>query len=238
MTDAFLEVQPHGALAEVFPDVFVVRGTFPMAPLMSITRNMTVVRRGGELAILNAVRLDNAGEAALEKLGVVKHLVRLGIGHGADDPYYVQRFAPRTYAPARMRRLRGIKIDQRIKDGDELPFGARAFVFGGGLVDEVALLLPDASGVLITCDAIQHWTTTEGCSLLGKVGARALGFMKPAVIGPMWLKGITNKEPARVKPDFERLLALEFTHLLSAHGSPLKDNAKELVRASVARTFR
>jgi hypothetical protein len=238
MSHAHPAAQPHGPITEVFPDVFVVRGTFPMAPLMSITRNMTVVRRGTELTILNSVRLNDAGEAELGKLGTVKNLVRLGVGHGADDPYYVQRYAPRTFAPTRMRRLRGVRVDQPVTEGEVLPFNARAFVFGGGLVDELALLLPDAGGVLVTCDAVQHWTTTAGCSLLGKVGAHALGFMKPAVIGPMWLKGITNKEPARVKPDFERLLALEFTHLLSAHGSPLKDNAKELVRASVARTFR
>jgi hypothetical protein len=238
MTDAFLPLQPHGALTEVFPDVFVVRGSFTMAPLTSITRNMTVVRRGNELTILNAVRLSDEGETQLAKLGVVKNLVRLGVGHGADDPYYVKRYAPRTFAPTRMRRLRGVTVDQTLSENDELPFGARAFVFQNGVVDELAVLLPDAGGVLITCDALQHWTTTEGCSLLGKIGARALGLMKPAAIGPIWLKGITNKEPVRVRPDFERLLTLDFKHLLPAHGSPLKDDAKALVRASVARTFR
>jgi hypothetical protein len=54
----FRPVQPHGPLEELAPDLFVVRGSFKAAPLLRIGRNMTVVRQGGELVLLNAVRLD------------------------------------------------------------------------------------------------------------------------------------------------------------------------------------
>ena len=48
---------PHGALTEVFQNVFVVTGSFRFGPGLNITRNMTVVREGGELTIVNSVRL-------------------------------------------------------------------------------------------------------------------------------------------------------------------------------------
>ena len=43
-----------------------------------LLRTMTVVRSGSELALINAVRLDPAGERELRKLGAVKHVVTLG----------------------------------------------------------------------------------------------------------------------------------------------------------------
>jgi len=42
-----------------------------MNALMTIPRNMIVIRHNGELSLLHAVRLDDAGLAALEKLGSV-----------------------------------------------------------------------------------------------------------------------------------------------------------------------
>ena len=45
---------------------------------MGISRNMVVVRSGDELTLLNPIRLDDTGEAALAELGRVRHLVRLG----------------------------------------------------------------------------------------------------------------------------------------------------------------
>mgnify|MGYP001615266114 CR=1 FL=1 len=54
---------PHGAIEEVFPDVFLVTGGFRFAPLLSITRNMTIVRQGAELVLVNSVSLSDEGEA-------------------------------------------------------------------------------------------------------------------------------------------------------------------------------
>src|ERR1700722_12761296 len=91
--------QAHGPVTEVFPDLFQVTGSFAFARLLSITRNMTIVRQGGELVVLNSVRLDPAGEAALEKLGKVTHVVRVGAFHGYDDAYYADRFQATLWGP-------------------------------------------------------------------------------------------------------------------------------------------
>jgi hypothetical protein len=122
---------PHGPITEVFPDVFVVRGTIRFMPLLAIARNMTIVRDGDELTVINSVRLSAAGEAELRRLGAIKRLVRLGNFHGMDD-------------------------------------------------------------------------RPEGPTLRG---------------------------------DFDRLLQLEFRHLLSGHGDTLRDRAADDLKAMVARTF-
>jgi hypothetical protein len=81
----FRPAYPHGKFDEVFPDLFFLRGSMRVGAGISITRNMVVVRQGGELTLVNSVRLNDEGEAELEKLGPVRHLVRLGFAHGADE---------------------------------------------------------------------------------------------------------------------------------------------------------
>src|SRR5437879_3694797 len=93
---------PHGALDEVFPDVFVVRGRFKAGPGVHFDRNMTIVRTGKELVAINSVRLTDDGEAALGKLGKLTHVIRLGALHGMDDAYFVERFGATLWGPPRM----------------------------------------------------------------------------------------------------------------------------------------
>src|ERR1700722_8894119 len=56
---------PHGELDEVLPGLFLVTGTARLpGPLpVRFSRNMTVVREGERLVLLNSVRLDEAGLA-------------------------------------------------------------------------------------------------------------------------------------------------------------------------------
>ena len=89
---------PHGPLRLVGDGVYVVTGEMHIAPLVRIPRNMVVIADEGELTLVNAVRLSDAGEAELARLGTVRHLVKLGAFHDRDDPYYVERFAPRFWA--------------------------------------------------------------------------------------------------------------------------------------------
>ena len=54
---------PHGELKEVFKDVFFLTGTVAMPGPLPITfsRNMTVVREGGNLTLINSIRLGEGG---------------------------------------------------------------------------------------------------------------------------------------------------------------------------------
>ncbi len=218
---------PHGEIREIFPDVFFVTGTFRMAPLLSITRNMTVVRQGGSLTVLNSVRLDEAGEAALAKLGKVDHVVRVGAFHGADDPYYVDRFGATLWAPPR---TKGVKDARDLAPGSTPIERSTVFLFEKGKASEAAIVLDVDGGALVSCDAYQHWTDFEGCSLVGKVVMKVMGF-GPTLIGGPWLKAMG---PA-VREDFDRLVALPWKHLIPAHGAVLRDVARDGLREAMAR---
>src|SRR5512146_3001878 len=103
----------HGPITKVCDGVHVVRGTYPMAPGMRIGRTMTIIEAGDGLAVLNPVRLDEAGEAELAKLGAVKHLVKISDSHSHDDDYYIHRFHAKAWALAGAK-LKGFSEDKRL----------------------------------------------------------------------------------------------------------------------------
>lgn len=231
---SFLPAQPpFGTIQEPFPNVFFVTGGFRFAPGMSITRNMTVVRQGGELTVINSVRLAPDGEAALDKLGAVKHLVRLGAFHGADDPYYVDRYKPTLWAPPRMKLQANLKLDREFAPGACPIDGASVFLFDHAKQAEGAILLERDGGILIAVDSFQNWECFDGCSLLGKLVMFMMGF-GPTLIGGPWFKAMGPE----VRADFEQLVKLPFAHLVPAHGQILKDTAKEGLRTAMARRFK
>lgn len=223
---------PHGPITEVFPDVFWVTGRFRMAPGLTITRNMTIVRQDGELCLVNSVRLGAEGEAELEKLGKVKHLLRIGAFHGADDPYYKDRFGLTLWAPPGTRHAGALKTDEELVPGHGPIRGSQVFRFEKAKRPEVVVLLEREGGIVLPCDSYQNWTTFDGCSLVGKLVMRVMGF-GPTLIGGPWTKAMGPE----VRADFERLLELPFQHLVPAHGTPLKHSAKEGLRAAIAHRF-
>lgn len=231
----FAEALPHEPIEEVFADVFLVRGTFRAGPLVSFNRNMIVLREAGALTVCNAVRLSPEGERALDALGAVKHVVRLGYHHTRDDAYYLHRYAPRFWSAGP-----DAGVTDRLEDGGPSPTSrAKVFVFRQAARGEAALRVERAGGnLLVTCDSVQHWPDTRGCSPLGGLACRALGFLaSPAKIGPIWLKECTDHDPRAMRPDFDRLLAQDFSHLLSAHGDVLRDRARDELRRACDRVL-
>jgi hypothetical protein len=61
--DQFPPALPHGRLEQIFPEIFFVAGSMKTvlrnAPIQ-FSRNMTVVRDGNALTLINSIRLDNA----------------------------------------------------------------------------------------------------------------------------------------------------------------------------------
>jgi hypothetical protein len=88
---------PHGDIKEVLPELFFVAGSIGMpGPIpLRFSRNMTIVRGGERLVLVNALRLDEGGLAALDKLGKVTDVIRLAANHGSDDPF-LRTFSPPT----------------------------------------------------------------------------------------------------------------------------------------------
>lgn len=162
----------------------------------------------------------------------MKHVVRLGGFHGADDPYFVHRFGATLWAPDRVEPVGGVDRKERLAEGSSPIAGAEVFVFEKGTMGEAMLRLDRDGGVLVTCDAYQNWTTFEGCSLIGRTMMRVMGF-GPTLIGGPWVR----RQGWDVKADFERLRALSFDALMPAHGTPLLVGAKAGLDKAIADRF-
>lgn len=233
---------PHGALTEPLPGLFFVQGTmqFPGVVSMRFSRNMTVVRQGERLVLVNTVRLDDAGLAALDALGKVTDLVRIAGNHGMDDPFYADRYKARVWAVKGQRYLAGFdpeaadeyfeRTDELSPDGPSPIEGSKLFVLRSR-PPEAVLLLPQHGGVLVTGDCLQNWAhTDEYFNLPARVGMPLLGFVKPCNVGPAWLKAC--KPP---KEDLRGVLGLSFAHVLPAHGAPVLEDAREKYRPALER---
>jgi len=72
--------------------------------------------------------------------------------------------------------------------------------------------------------------------LLSKTVIKMFGFSLRTLIGSFWLKSMTPKGGS-LKPDFDRLLKLEFKHLIGAHGRLCVERAHEEVQAEMKRVF-
>ncbi|MCA9685024.1 MAG: hypothetical protein KC457_22770, partial [Myxococcales bacterium] len=189
------------------------------------------------LALINTVRMSESALDDLDALGTVASIVRLGAFHGRDDAFYRDRYGAPLWALPGVRHEHGARADMILEPGRSAPFeNASAFAFETSRAPEAALHVDRHGGVLLTCDSVQNWTTTAGCSAPAKLVTHAMGFMKPAQIGPPWRKFMTP-EGGSLRADFERLAGLEFRHMIGGHGTPLRDVARERLRETIARVY-
>ncbi len=232
----------HGDIREVLPDVFFVTGALmmPAALPVRVSRNMTIVREGERLVLINSVRLNDEGLAALDKLGKVTDIVRIAGNHGMDDPFYRDRYeGSRVWAVKGQRYTAGFEMtdttyfepDDWMTSETKLPIeGARLHVIASGRPESL-LLLPHKGGTLVAGDCLQHWATTDPYfNFVGRVSARVLGFIKPFAIGPAWLR--QGKPP---KEHLRAILDLDFANVMPAHGAAVIGGAKESYRPAIDR---
>ncbi len=230
------DAMPHGEIEEVFPNIFFVTGTTKpkfQGTQFQFSRNMTIVRDGEELTLVNTVRLDDAGLKALDALGKVAHVVKLGAFHGMDDAFYKQRYGAKQWALPGMEHEGGHATDTELSAGS-LPFnGCSLFAFETSDKPEGLLLIEREGGILVSCDSLQNWAeadrffSPESTQMMTQ-----FGFITPANVGPGWRQSC-NPEAK----DFKRLEALTFRHLLPAHGTPLKNEAHERLSQTFAKLF-
>ncbi len=230
-------IYPHDPIEEIQPDVFMVRGEIKMNALMTITRNMAIVRHEGELTLVDPIRLSPGEEKQLEGLGSVKRLLRLGSMHGVDDPYYMERYSAELWAPGLSEAHPEPKPTLTWDESTPLPFpDAQLFRFEGLHQPEGALLLRRGKGLLITCDGIQHYGDYSHNNLPARIMMPIIGFPKTTIVGPMWVKMMTPKGGS-LEGEFRRLLELDFDQLLSAHGTLLESGAHVACERAVDKMF-
>lgn len=217
---------PHGEISEVFADVFFVSGamkTVLMGANWHFSRNMTIVRDGGQLTLINCVRLDDAGLAKLDSLGRVANVVKIGSLHGRDDAFYLQRYGATFWALPQMQHENGLKADKELRPGGDMPVsGCNVFTFRTSKLPECILCLDREGGILIACDSLQNWLAPdEFFSDESRKTMTEMNFFQPANLGPLWMQ--VNEPKGE---DFAALKAVPFRHVLCGHGAPLKDTAK------------
>jgi len=227
--------EPHDPPKEIGEDLFVVHGAVKMLPIMRITRNMTIVRNGTELTLIHPVRLNDEGLHQLDALGEVKHVLRLGPYHGMDDRFYVDHYKAKMWSFEGGTTYPEPKITNPLTAGGELPFpNAKLFAFDHVNQPEGVVLLEREATVLLTCDCIQSYSTPPHMPHTAWLTQKLmpfLGFTRKTIIGPIWVKRFA-KDPAGLKSEFERLLALDFDQLLSAHGTFVEQGAHAEVEAA------
>lgn len=227
----------HDDLQEIFPNIFFVMGTNKTHHAgidLQFSRNMVVVRNGQELTLINTVRLDARGLKALDALGKVTNIVRIGAFHGRDDAFYLNHYPAKLWALKGMQHEHGRTADVELIPEGPMPFpNCRLFVFETSVHPEGILSIAQEGGILITCDSIKNWTFVDRffSKETGKL-FQDQGFIRPADVSSVW------KEATQVKAsDFVRLKSLPFLHLLSAHGEPLLNDAYENLTTTFKREF-
>lgn len=233
----FPPVHPHGALREVLPDVFVVTGSIPVRS-MRISRNMTVVRQGEGLVLINTVRLDEAGLAALDALGQVQQVLRIGGWHGADDAFYKDRYGCPVWSVKGQRYFEGssaekgntyFESDRALDANSELPIEGASLYVVHTVPPEAILRIPAAGGTLITADALIHWPQAdEHFNFLARIGMKLAGFLKPFTMMPPWIDGY-KPPPAEIAG----ILQLGFDNVLPGHGQVVIGGALEKFRPAL-----
>ncbi len=237
-TQAYAPARAHDPITEIGPEIYMVRGEMAMNRVLTISRNMAIVRNGEELTLINPVRLGEDGLAALERLGRVRHVLRLGPFHGIDDPFYMARYKALFWCQPGGTTYPEPPVDRPLVDGGELPFDdAALFTFEHTVQPEAALLMRGGEGMLLTCDAIQHYGDYSHNNLPARLLMPFIGFPRTTIVGPLWLK-IMTPPGGSLRGEFARLLQLSFDSLLSAHGTLLDHGAHGAVTVAVAHAFR
>lgn len=228
---------PHSEIKEVFPNIFFVTGTnithYNNLELQH-SRNMIIFRENHKLSLVNTVRLDDAGLAALDSLGLVENIVRIGSFHGRDDAFYLDRYHARLWALKDMKNDSNRPIDIELVPEGEMPFSdCSLFLFETCDFPEGILHIDQHGGILITCDSVKNWLAAdEFFSESSAALYQKQGHFGPASISSVW------KQACNVRAcDFARLKLLKYRHLLSAHGQPLLNNANELLSNTIAKEF-
>jgi hypothetical protein len=231
------KIYPHGKVEKIEENIFMVRGSIKMNPILRITRNMAIIRQGDELSLINPIRVRPEVELQIEALGKIKHIVRLGALHGVDDPYYSEKYSASMWSQANGSTYPSPKIDNEISAGCRLPFlNAEVIEFNGSLQPECVVLIKVGKGLLLTCDAIQNYGDYSYNNLPAKLLMPFIGFPRTTIVGPIWLKFMTAENQS-LESQFRKLLAVQFDSLLAAHGTLLKTGAYTAVEKAIDKAF-
>lgn len=158
----------------------------------------------------------------------------MGAHNGLDDPFYVERYNAKLWALNEMEHKGGLAADHILVPDGEMPArDISLFVYESSAMPEAMFVLNREGGIVIAADSLQNWAVVD--EFFSDAAAKAMtnaGFIRPANVGPEWLR---HCAPDAV--EFDRVAKLEFRHLLPSHGRPLLETAKEDLKARFSELF-
>ncbi|MCK6265062.1 hypothetical protein KP803_17425 [Vibrio sp. ZSDE26] len=243
----FPRVLKHGKIEPITENIYWVRGSVKLkaphpkfGPLtLQFSRNMTIIKQGDELILVNSVRLDEETLEQLDSLGKVKHVVRLAAFHGMDDPFYKNRYDVTIWS-VNAPYFSGVDPNppeahyfapDKLLSSKSLPPipDLKYFEIGSGSLNEGLFYLERENGIAISGDSLQNWhQADENFNLTARFMMKKMGFIRPTGIGPGWVNA--------VKPDVSELFDFfdwGFETLIPSHGEPITSAASEAFRSSV-----
>jgi hypothetical protein len=245
-------------------NVFLVIATATVNRIARISRNMVVLRHhhhhqyhhraskntkrgtsGGELTLINPIRLDEASEQRLLRLGrSIERIIRLAPRHGMrHDQYYLEKFPNvRRWAPAAAPACPGSPLssskseDSNSKNHQLLPVhrlftpdddnvailpACHVFCFQETAEPECALFLLSewyVGNVLVTANALQCHTENPYINMPVRTKLAASGMTTSrVVIPPNWIKRqISSMATSTAAPTTTSTLPLTLSSSLSS----------------------
>lgn len=232
----YLKATQQDALIEIFPEVFLLRGSIRIGPCLQMNRNMVVIRQGESLILINAVRLNEENLEYLNQLGQIKHLIRLGDFHGLDDQFYRDNYNATFWSQLKHQNYAELIPDVQIDESTESPIeNSQFFIFNAAKFPESILFLRNHK-LLISTDSIQYWDDWRYVSCLSQLILKVMGFRLGLFIGGPWLKRVSKNQNS-LKSDFEHLMSLDFDSVIGAHGNILRNSAKFELKKVLEQTF-
>jgi len=228
---------PHDTIEQLGPDLFIVRSQFRVAPLCLTTRTMTIVRTGQDLVLINGVRLTEQGHRQLDALGRVRHVIKLGDAHAADDPFLVDHYGATLWALTGARHKLGLQTERVLSEDGPLPLSAELIALRHSKHPEGVLRLDTPGGTVITCDAAQNHADDRHYSPMTRACLGPLGYRRPAAISLPWKWAMSVPGGPSLREDFARILDWDFDDLVTGHGPALRGGARAHLQASVDHTL-
>jgi hypothetical protein len=227
-------IRPHGEIEELAPGLWSVTGSLPFP----LRRNMTIYRLpDGGLLLHSVVAMNDAGMAALERLGRPELCIVPSSGHRMDAPFYRRRY-PRLKmvcpADARARVEKAVPVDATCED--TLPReGVRIHPLGGIRTGELGYEVSIPGGkALLFCDLLANsdYAPTLGGALMrtitGGLGDRRLGVARIVRLTLV-------RDRAATRAALGNIAAIPDLRLISvAHGRPLRAGCGDALREAAA----
>lgn len=221
--EKYFKLLPHSDIKEVLPNIFVVTGTMRIFGLFQYSRAMTILKDGEELALINPVRVSDTLLNDIQKMGKIKHLLKIGQLHNVDVAFYMDKFSPDLWVNKDDPSIGSYKPKAYFDDHEEVPIlNCKVKTIDGSKIKESFLVSPANGGCLHSCDAFVNMGVDSNHNWLT---ARLSRFLPdPTYIGPNWIKMAKPPELS-----MKAVLNYDFENFVPAHGQPIIGGAKDKI---------